>query len=99
MNTDKLYLISVFICVHLWFLTTGFISAQEALEPEQKLFEFHGEFKAHYRWSEDSRFPVQFPFPPDFIPRGQTAIFQRTVSPGSSAEVSAFNLIVDLTPT
>ncbi|MCI0414800.1 hypothetical protein L0222_18645 [bacterium] len=73
--------------------------AQEATqEPEQKLFEFHGEFKAHYRWSEDSRFPLQFPFPPEFIPRGQTSVFLRTVSPGSSVEVSAFNLIVDLTP-
>ena len=70
----------------------------EQVEPEQPLFEFHGEFKAHYRWSEDSQFPVRFPFPPEFIPRGQTAVFMRTVDPGSSAEISAFNLIVDITP-
>ena len=27
-------------------------------EPEHKLFELHGEVKAHYRWSEDSKFPL-----------------------------------------
>jgi hypothetical protein len=70
----------------------------ETSEPEPKFFEFHGEFKAHYRWSEDSQFPVRFPFPPEFIPRGQTSVFLRTVSPESSAEISAFNLIVDVTP-
>jgi hypothetical protein len=79
-------------------VTCSFLEAQEGEEPEQKLFEFHGEFKAHYRWSEDSQFPLRFPFPPELIPRGQTSVFMRTVSPGSSAEVSAFNLIVDITP-
>ena len=54
---------------------------EEATSREEtpKLFSIHGELKAHYRWSEDSRFPLKFPFPPDFIPRGQTSIFERTV--------------------
>jgi hypothetical protein len=82
----------------LFLVLCSIVSAQEVEEPEDRLFEFHGEFKAHYRWSEDTQFPLRFPFPPDFIPPGQTSIFLRTVSPGSSAEVSAFNLIVDITP-
>ena len=84
--------------VVIFLLIGPFLCAEEIKEPEEKLFEFHGEFKAHYRWSEDSQFPVRFPFPPEFIPRGQTSVFLRTVDPGSSAEISAFNLIVDITP-
>ncbi len=89
------------ITVLFLLLTAAFVWADETEKEEekQKLFEFHGEFKAHYRWSEDSRFPVAFPFRPDQIPAGQTSVFLRTVSPGSSAEISAFNLIVDVTPS
>ena len=93
------------LAVAILLFISPFVWSQEAEDPpqeeqqsEEKLFEFHGEFKAHYRWSEDSQFPLRFPFPPDFIPRGQTSVFLRTVSPGSSAEISAFNLIVDVTP-
>jgi hypothetical protein len=79
-------------------LSSTLLHGQEPDQEERDVFEFHGEFKAHYRWSEDSQFPLRFPFPPDFIPRGQTSIFMRTVDPGSSAEISAFNLIVDIRP-
>lgn len=65
-------------------------------EQEQKIIEFHGELKAHFRWSEDSKFPLRFPFTPDQIPRGQTQVFERTVSPGSSLEVSMAAVIMDL---
>lgn len=61
-----------------------------------KHFTLHGELKAHYRWSEDTSFRVKFPFAPDFIPRGQTAVFERTVDPGSSFEVSVASVILDL---
>jgi len=74
------------------------LSAQEANEEKPKLFTIHGEVKAHYRWSEDSRFLLKFPFPPEFIPRGQTQVFERTVSPGSSIEVSAVSVILDIQP-
>jgi len=74
------------------------IRADEAQKPEPKTFTFHGEAKAHYRWSQDSQFPLKFPFPPEFIPRGQTSVVERTVDPGSSAEVSAFNFIIDFAP-
>ena len=30
-----------------------------------------GELKVHGRWSEDDRFPLAFPFSPDFVPVGQ----------------------------
>jgi hypothetical protein len=29
------------------------------------------ELKVHGRWSEDDRFPMAFPFPPDFVPVGE----------------------------
>jgi hypothetical protein len=67
-------------------------------EEIQKLISIHGELKAHYRWSEDSRFPLRFPFPPEFIPRGQTQVFEQVVDPGSSFEVSNAALILDFTP-
>jgi hypothetical protein len=47
-----------------------------------------GELKLHGRWSEDDRFPLAFPFPPDFVPVGQPNVALRTVSPGSSLELS-----------
>lgn len=91
---------------NFWFLGVILIalacqpaSGEEASEnppPEHKLFEFHGEVKAHYRWSEDTSFLIKFPFPPDFFPPGQTGIFEQTVSPGSSLEVSVVSAIVDI---
>jgi hypothetical protein len=65
-------------------------------EAPRKVLTIHGELKAHYRWSKDALFPLRFPFPPEFIPRGQTQIFLRTVSPGSAFEVSAATVILDL---
>ena len=38
---------------------------------------------------------MRFPFTPDQIPRGQTQVFERTVSPGSSLEVSMAAVIMD----
>ena len=71
------------------------VTPPEETAPEHKLIEFHGELKAHYRWSEDSSFPVRFPFPPEQIPPGQSQVSLRTVSPGSSFEVSMAALIMD----
>lgn len=74
------------------------LRAQETDGGKPNLFTIHGELKAHYRWSEDSRFLLKFPFPPEFIPRGQTAVFERTVSPGSSFEVSVASVLLDIQP-
>jgi hypothetical protein len=56
-----------------------------------------GEVKAHYRWSEDDRFPLLTPFPPGFLPVGQENVALRTVAPGSSLEVSKATLGLDVT--
>ena len=56
--------------------------------------------RSHFRHSRDEQVRVLFPFPPDFIPAGQDGVYLRTVSPGSSFEVSSVALSADaeLTP-
>lgn len=54
-----------------------------------------GEVKAHFRWSEDDRFPLRTPFPPEFVPVGQPNVALQTVAPGSSIEVSKATLNLD----
>ncbi len=76
--------------------------AQE--EPPPEYFEkkegvsvrLSGELKAHYRWSEDDRFPLRTPFPPEFVPVGQENVALQTVAPGSSLEVSKATVAVDV---
>ena len=53
-------------------------------------FKLHAsvELKAHGRWSQDDRFPLAFPFPPDFVPVGQPNVAMQTVAPGASLELS-----------
>jgi hypothetical protein len=53
------------------------------------------ELKANARWSEDDRFVLAFRFAPDFVPVGQPNVALRTVSPGSSLEVSRALLNLD----
>ncbi len=55
-----------------------------------------GELKANGRWSEDDRFPLSFPFPPEFVPQGQPNVALQTVSPGGSIELSKALLHVDV---
>jgi hypothetical protein len=55
-----------------------------------------GELKANARWSEDDRFPLAFPFPPDFVPVGEPNVALQTVSPGGSFEVSKALVHVDV---
>ena len=85
-------------------LAPALLSAQAAAPAasteDDDEFEIHvsAELKAKGRWSEDDRFPLSFPFPPDFVPEGQPNVALRTVSPGSSLEVSRalVNLDVEL---
>src|SRR4030095_3693525 len=85
-------------------LAPALLSAQAAAPTastqDDDEFEIHvsAELKANGRWSEDDRFALSFPFPPDFVPEGQPNIALRTVSPGSSIEVSRalVNLDVEL---
>jgi hypothetical protein len=54
------------------------------------------EAKAHVRWSEDDRFPLAFPFPPEFVPVGEPNVALQTVAPGTSLEISKATVFLDL---
>jgi len=47
---------------------------------------------ANYRDSEEYRFPLTFPFPPEALPVGQTIAFQETVDGGKHVELSNISL-------
>jgi hypothetical protein len=68
--------------------------------PAPKRFRLGGELKAHFRHSAFEEVKDEFPFPDFFLPPGQTEVFLRTPSRGSSLEVSTVNLIGegDFTP-
>jgi hypothetical protein len=92
---------SIITIALLAFLPTVIFGQETQTEPTvqeapKKVLTIHGELKAHYRWSKDAMFPLRFPFPPEFIPRGQTQVFLRTVSPGSAFEISQASVILDL---
>lgn len=53
------------------------------------------EAKAHFRDSDENRFPVNFPFRPDQLPPGETRGFEETVNAGSHFEVSTLTLLLD----
>ena len=68
--------------------------------PAPRRFRVGGELKAHFRHSAFEEVKDLFPFPGFFLPPGQTEVFERTASKGSSLEVSTVNLIGegDFTP-
>ena len=74
-------------------------AAEHAHGEEDGSFKVHlsGELKANGRWSQDDRFPLAFPFPPDFVPQGQPNVAMQTVAPGASLEVSKALLHLDVT--
>jgi hypothetical protein len=53
------------------------------------------EAKAHYRDSQEFRFPSPFPFPPEFLPPGATQSFLETVDQGQHFELSTLTLFAD----
>jgi hypothetical protein len=53
------------------------------------------ELRANYRDSNEARFPLRFPFPPSFLPVGQTVGFEQTVDPGRHAELSVAQVRLD----
>ena len=55
------------------------------------------EGKIDYRDSQELKNPSPFPFPPDFLPPGQTQAFQETVDAGRHVELSTFTLYADAT--
>ena len=46
------------------------------------------EIRANYRDSHEQKFPLRFPFPPEFLPVGQTQGFLETVNQGQHGELS-----------
>ncbi len=71
-------------------------TASEPAEADGFKLRISGELKVNGRWSEDDRFPLAFPFPPDFVPVGQPNVALQTVSPGSSLEVSRALVNLDM---
>ena len=72
---------------------------EEAEEPARP-FRLGGEAKLNFRNSAAVEVKDNFPFPPSFIPPGQTEVFLKTPHAGSSLEFSNLALIGegDLTP-
>lgn len=54
-----------------------------------------GELKLHYRDTDQARFQLRFPFPPESLPPGQNFGFAETVDPGSHAEVGNVSLTME----
>lgn len=53
------------------------------------------EIRANWRDSHQERFQLRFPFPPEFLPVGQTAGFMETVDAGTHVELSVVQLQLD----
>jgi len=68
---------------------------EAAAEPSKPRLEWGLEAKANFRRSEENRFPVPFPFPPSFLPVGQTRGFEETVNAGSHIELSDATVYLD----
>ncbi len=54
------------------------------------------ELRANYRHSANEAFNLKFPFPPSFLPVGQTVGKMQTVNPGTHAELSVAQVRLDL---
>jgi hypothetical protein len=67
-------------------------AATEEAAPPAGGFRIGGEVKAHFRSSSEESVALAFPFPPSFIPPGQTQVFSRTVDAGKSLEFSTATL-------
>jgi hypothetical protein len=53
------------------------------------------ELRGNFRDSDEAKFALRFPFPPSFLPVGQTKGFEQTVDPGSHAELSVAQIRLD----
>jgi hypothetical protein len=53
------------------------------------------ELRANYRHSKETAFPLRFPFPPEFLPVGQTVGFLETVDRGRHGEFSVAQIRLD----
>ena len=67
-----------------------------AQTPSDWTFRYRIELRANLRDSNEDRFPLRFPFPPEFLPIGQTVGFEETVNSGRHAELSVAQARLDL---
>jgi hypothetical protein len=74
--------------------TTIPLFAQTA--PSDWTFKSRIELRANYRNSREQTFALKFPFPPSFLPVGQTVGFEETVNAGTHTELSVAQLKLDL---
>ena len=75
-----------------WSLTFATALCVSGLTQADRRFDIQLESKAHYRSSEQNRFPVNFPFPTDVLPEGETRAALETVDEGDHFELSTINL-------
>ena len=54
------------------------------------------ELRANVRDSKEEAFPLKFPFPPEFLPVGQTVAHEETVNAGRHFELSVAQIRLDL---
>ena len=72
-----------FLAPTLVLLASGTLAAFDGPDAS-----FGLELKTHVRHSDDRRFAVPFPFPPEQLPVGQALGFMRSVDPGTHLETS-----------
>jgi hypothetical protein len=74
------------------------VVAQDSSAPADSAWSWKSriELRGNYRNSRETRFPLKFPFPPGFLPVGQTIGFEETVDAGTHAELSVAQLRLDL---
>lgn len=53
------------------------------------------ELRGNYRDSKEAKFPLRFPFPPSFLPVGQTTGFEETVNAGRHVELGVAQIRLD----
>jgi hypothetical protein len=83
--------------VSLLLLTVApMAEGQDAPAPNPWTYKWRLELRGNYRDSREQRLPLKFPFPPSFLPVGQTVGFEETVDAGTHAELSVAQVRLDL---
>jgi len=63
--------------------------------PSDWSFKTRFELRANVRDSHEAKFPLRFPFPPEFLPVGQTVGFEETPEAGRHVELSVVQVRLD----
>ncbi len=72
--------------------TAIFLLCTLTIQAQETRFRFAIESDMHYRDSKHAEFPIPFPFPPEFLPVGDTNGSLETVEAGTFFETSRFSL-------